>query len=111
MYYGIDPPDIGIIFHGLFIEAGRWDKASGGLVEGQTGELTPRLPAVWLKPCLSVETGNRYEAPLYKTGIRAGVLSTTGHSTNFIMSVLLDSRKPSDYWILQGTALITLTTD
>lgn len=108
---GIQQPELGSVIHGLFIEAGRWDKDEGGLVEGEVGELTPRLPAVWLKPCFDLEVGGRYEAPLYKTGVRAGVLSTTGHSTNFVMSVLLNSKKPSDYWILQGTALITLTTE
>uniref|UniRef100_A0A336LHG4 CSON012522 protein n=1 Tax=Culicoides sonorensis TaxID=179676 RepID=A0A336LHG4_CULSO len=111
LYNGLKRPEIGAIIHGLYIEAGRWDKDEGGLSDGRIGELTPRLPAVWLKPCFEIEVGNRYEAPLYKTGLRAGTLSTTGHSTNFVMSVLLDSEKPPDYWILQGTALITLTTD
>lgn len=111
LYYGITPPDTGLVIHGLFIEAGRWDASQGGLCEGRIGELNPQLPAVWLKPCLELDVGSRYEAPLYKTAVRAGVLSTTGHSTNFVLPVLLDSLKPADYWILQGTALITLTTE
>lgn len=111
LYNGLDYPEDGIIVHGLFIEAGKWDQEHGGLCDPEIGELSPRLPALLLKPCTNLEVGNRYESPLYKTPVRAGVLSTTGHSTNFVLSILLDSKKPPDFWILRGTALVTLTTE
>ena len=110
-YNGIDFPEDGIIIHGIFIDAGRWDGSEGGLCDAYLRQLTPKLPALWLKPCLNVEVGDRYLAPLYKTGVRAGVLSTTGHSTNFLLPVLLESRKPANFWILRGTALITMIAD
>ena len=48
-----------------------------------------------------------YIAPLYKTSVRAGVLSTTGHSTNFVVSVHLPTTQTSDYWVSKGAALLT----
>ncbi|XP_052869496.1 dynein axonemal heavy chain 6 [Anopheles cruzii] len=105
------PPQDGVYIHGLFIEAGRWDRTEGGLCDARYRELIAHLPVVWLQPCTSLTVGTRYEAPLYKTSVRAGVLSTTGQSTNFVLAVLLDTEQPSDHWILRGTALVTLTTD
>jgi dynein heavy chain len=47
-----------------------------------------------------------YECPLYKTVQRAGTLSTTGHSTNFVMSVDLDGGgRPAGHWVARGVAL------
>ncbi|EAR94576.2 dynein heavy chain (macronuclear) [Tetrahymena thermophila SB210] len=44
--------------------------------------------------------------PLYKTVQRSGVLSTTGHSTNFIISISVPTKQPSFYWILRGAAFV-----
>lgn len=43
--------------------------------------------------------------PLYKTITRAGTLSTTGHSTNFIIDIHCPTKRKPDYWVLNGTAL------
>lgn len=108
---GLEHSDVGTVIHGLFIEAARWNGDQGGLVDSLLGELTPSLPAVYLKPCTELDVGKRYESPLYKTQVRAGVLSTTGHSTNFVLTVLLPSLKSPDFWILRGTALVTSITE
>jgi len=49
--------------------------------------------------------------PLYKTSDRAGQLSTTGHSTNFIISVELATSNRPNYWVLQGAAMLTQLND
>ena len=76
------------------------------------GEINSPLPAVKLEPVTYTpkEEGN-YIAPLYKTSVRAGVLSTTGHSTNFVLAFLLPTDESQAYWILKGTALLTQLTD
>jgi dynein heavy chain, axonemal len=47
-----------------------------------------------------------YACPLYKTAARAGTLSTTGHSTNFVVTLHLPSDRAADYWVSQGVALL-----
>uniref|UniRef100_A0A182FSK0 AAA+ ATPase domain-containing protein n=1 Tax=Anopheles albimanus TaxID=7167 RepID=A0A182FSK0_ANOAL len=111
LYGNLCPPEDGVFIHGIFIEAGRWDREEGGLCDAMFRQLVAHLPVVWLKPCTTLEIGQRYEAPLYKTSARAGVLSTTGQSTNFVLAVLLDTEQPIEHWILRGTALVTLITD
>ena len=50
----------------------------------------------------------QYQCPLYKTSVRAGILSTTGQSTNFVLTVGLPIRPgtDSDFWVLGGVALL-----
>lgn len=69
------------------------------------------MPVIWLRPCQNrpkPDPATTYECPLYKTLTRAGTLSTTGHSTNFIMSVELHGGKqPPEHWVGRGVALFT----
>ena len=46
-----------------------------------------------------------------ETNIRAGTLSTTGHSTNHVCNFDLPSGRDAGHWIRRGAALIAMTND
>lgn len=52
-----------------------------------------------------------YSMPIYKTTLRAGTLSTTGHSTNFILPVDVPTKKKPDWWVMKGAALLCMLND
>nr|AML30859.1 axonemal inner arm dynein heavy chain 3 [Marsilea vestita] len=104
-----NPPEDGCFIRGLFLEGSRWDYQKHMLTESRPKELYSELPIVWLKPVQfrkAPESGI-YECPVYKTLLRAGTLSTTGHSTNFVMYIELPTDKPQAHWINRGVGLFT----
>ncbi|KAL0280091.1 UNVERIFIED_CONTAM: hypothetical protein PYX00_001484 [Menopon gallinae] len=112
MYGNFTRPSDGVLVHGLFLDAARWDYRTMMLNDPNPGEMNPPLPVIHLSPQVKApQSKNRYVCPLYKTSNRAGVLSTTGHSTNFVVPVLLPTDRDEHVWIIKGTALLTQITD
>ena len=52
-----------------------------------------------------------YAAPLYKTTVRKGNLSSLGQSTNFVLAVEVPSDMSEDYWVQKGAALVCALND
>ncbi|CAG4997774.1 unnamed protein product [Parnassius apollo] len=103
------PPPEGVYIRGLFMEGARWNMTSYIVDESFPKILYDDFPPVWLIPLKreDVPTDVFYNCPLYKTGDRRGVLSTTGHSTNYILFMRLPTAREPDHWIMRGVALLT----
>jgi dynein heavy chain len=101
-------PETGCYIRGLFLEGCRWDPVEQSLVDSNPRELFTKMPIIWLKPEKDrkpTPAGTFYNCPVYKTLTRAGTLSTTGHSTNFVVFVELPSKQPAPKWIKAGVAM------
>uniref|UniRef100_A0A8C9T0G9 Dynein axonemal heavy chain 1 n=1 Tax=Scleropages formosus TaxID=113540 RepID=A0A8C9T0G9_SCLFO len=101
-------PETGCYIHGLFLEGARWDHQAGQLTESRPKELYTEMAVIWLVPVPNRKPppSGVYVCPIYKTLTRAGTLSTTGHSTNYVIAVELPTDRTQRHWIKQGVALI-----
>jgi len=116
-YVGIEdtpaPPEDGTYIHGMVMEGARFDGEKQTMAESRVGELFAPVNVVWLKPgdLHAPKDSGAYDCPFYKTNVRAGTLSTTGHSTNHVCNFLLPSSVEPSHWIRRGAALVSMTND
>jgi len=102
------PPAQGVYVNGLFLEGARWNPDSKALDECLPKVLHDTCPLIHMLPTSeAVQNTGKFKCPLYKTNERRGTLSTTGHSTNFVMYITLPSNDDESHWIRRGVALLT----
>ncbi|CUE71257.1 dynein heavy chain, putative [Bodo saltans] len=137
----LEPLATGVYLHGLTLEGARWNVAEKCLDELIGKNMQSVMPIVALIPVLKpnltpqpstggsdpstsqreIDAQNAlipaltseevFECPVYKIGTRAGSLSTTGISSNFILSLSLNAGQvhTPNHWIERGCALLTST--
>jgi dynein heavy chain, axonemal len=103
-------PDDGVYVYGLFLEGASWNRDAVHLQESQPRILHDKMPLIWLRPIKKDEIipKHSYRCPVYKTAERRGILSTTGHSTNFVIAIDLNCAEDMqpEHWVMRGCALL-----
>ncbi|XP_031754732.1 dynein heavy chain 3, axonemal [Xenopus tropicalis] len=103
----VDSPSDGIYISGLYMEGARWDREKHVIGESFPKVLYESMPIIWLIPGERVEkVESYYNCPVYKTSARRGELSTTGHSTNYVLSITLATEEPPNHWVNRGVACL-----
>jgi dynein heavy chain len=102
-----EKPKHGVYVYGMFLEGARWNYEKHSLDDSLPKELYTDAPMILFKPVERrvAPSDGVYYCPLYKVLSRAGTLSTTGHSTNYVLFVELPSDRDQSVWIKAGVAM------
>jgi dynein heavy chain len=107
-----DVPEDGVLIYGLFLDGANWSKSEHSVVDASPGQIYCPMPIIHFIPTAHYKAPeSTYAAPIYKTSVRAGTLSTTGMSTNFIVAVDLPTKDAYEKWIQAGVALLCQLND
>ena len=106
----------GALVNGLFLEGASWNDDRGELQESKPRELFVEMPFIHMLPARERDidsTAHVYACPVYKTSERRGMLSTTGHSTNYLLPISLPMPAEFDekHYVKRGVAMLTQLDD
>jgi dynein heavy chain len=103
-------PDDGAYIYGLKIEGAQLTESPIHLTDSKPKVLFYEVGHIWVRPVAAVQkqTSHSYRCPVYKTSKRAGTLSTTGHSTNYVITIDVPMLKnqTEEFWIKRGVAML-----
>ena len=114
-----EAPEDGCYVYGLFLEGARWDYEEKTIAPSEPKVLYTHMPVLHFDPVQNrkLHDSGYYRCPVYKILSRQGQLSTTGHSTNFVMWIEVPSvgndivnnvgLADKDQWIKAGVAAFT----
>ncbi len=95
----------------MFLEGARFNFKTKCLDESEAKVLFTSCPMLLLKPSRlnDLTKFRNYDCPLYKVSSRRGTLSTTGHNSNWVMSIKLPIHitHTPQHWVKRGVALLT----
>jgi len=108
-----EKPDDGAYINGLFFDGALWDRDLKIVNESKPKVLYDVIPIIRLvpTPMNEINRANTYACPVYKTSERKGTLSTTGHSTNFVLWIDFPSNREQRHWINRGVAALCALDD
>lgn len=112
-------PDDGVHVYGMFMQGARWSREKGCIEDSIAGELFCPMPIIWLEPIIPEvlkpaddkisQREGCYRCPMYKTSTRAGTLSTTGHSTNYVVCLdIPHGGAGEEKWVCCGVAMLCM---
>ncbi|OHT16379.1 Dynein heavy chain family protein [Tritrichomonas foetus] len=100
-------PEDGVYIYGMYFDGADWDYDTMTLKDPKVGTSYAPCPVIHLLPCEGfVPKQEDYLCPCYRTQIRAGILASTGLSTNFVVSVQLKVKESPQFWTLRGAAIL-----
>ena len=102
-----EAPEIGVYCDGFFLVGARWNREKMMIWDSYHKIMDDTMPVVHFVPTQNFKrNADDYECPLYKTAVRAGVLTTTGASSNYVVSLDIPTDRNPDYWVRMGVAAL-----
>ena len=101
-----EKPADGCYLYGMYLEGCRWDNKKHMLGDSIPKVLYTELPCIHFVPVANRDESakDHYICPVYKVLSRRGTLSTTGHSTNYVLSLEIPTDRDPDEWVRAGIA-------
>nr|XP_039250666.1 dynein heavy chain 3, axonemal-like [Styela clava] len=100
----------GVRVNGLYMEGARWCRKEQTITDSKKKILYDVLPTILLQPRrieeINSSVDSEYDCPVYKTSARRGLLSTTGHSTNYVLTIKFPTKVPTKHWVNRGVACL-----